>query len=138
VENFPFLQVLAVAVVYMIIGSIWHGPLFGKLWMSLAKVDASTMKSGSVPKAMALGFLNEIVMAGAIAAILQLALPVDLHAALLLGGTCWLGFSFTDAANRTIWEQAPVGLLGIAAGYALVKIFVAVYLFTSVPWFQIV
>lgn len=38
-----FLAVLVCAIVSMIVGSIWYGPLFGKAWMEIVGMDESMM-----------------------------------------------------------------------------------------------
>ena len=38
-----FLPVLVCAIVSIILGSLWYGPIFGKTWMRLMKVDADCM-----------------------------------------------------------------------------------------------
>jgi hypothetical protein len=37
--------VLACAVVSMIIGAVWYGPLFGKKWMEICKIDANDLEA---------------------------------------------------------------------------------------------
>ncbi len=121
----------------MCIGFLWHGPLFGKLWIKLVKLDATPPNTQQMQKAMLLGFLNEVVMAAGLAGLLIVTLSFDRTSALWTGVLAWVVFAWTDAANRTIWEQAPVALIGVSAGYALVKVLVGVTLFTTVPWFNL-
>lgn len=38
-----FLPVLVCAIISLILGSVWYGPLFGKLWMRTIKADPECM-----------------------------------------------------------------------------------------------
>ncbi len=38
-----FLPILVCAIISLILGSLWYGPIFGKAWMRLMKVDEDCM-----------------------------------------------------------------------------------------------
>ncbi len=45
--NIPI--ILAAAIIPMIVGSIWYGPLFGKAWMKAANMTEEKIRSGNMP-----------------------------------------------------------------------------------------
>ncbi len=47
-----FLPVLVCAIISMILGGIWYGPLFGKAWMRILKVDPECLNNPEKKKAM--------------------------------------------------------------------------------------
>ncbi len=103
--------VLVAGVAYMVIGALWYGPLFGKLWMRLAGVTPGNMKNGmTAPKAMAIGFISALVMAQVLAHEQFVwsqffGDSMGLCAfALQLAFWLWLGFIATTQLGSVLWE----------------------------------
>ncbi len=99
-----WLAVIACAVANMVIGSVWYGPLFGKLWLKSIGKTKDDLKNPA--PAMITSFIMSLIMAFSLAMLLK-ALGVDALAngiilALLVG----IGFVSTshftsDAFNST-------------------------------------
>tara|TARA_R110002096_G_scaffold174349_2_gene350080 strand:- start:1406 stop:1822 length:417 start_codon:yes stop_codon:yes gene_type:complete len=69
--NVNWLAVLAGAVIYMLVGGIWYGPIAGKAWMNEMGVTEEEIKaSGSPTAAMIKSFFAAIVMSIGLALIL--------------------------------------------------------------------
>ena len=58
--------VLGAAVAMMVIGALWYGPIFGRVWMKLMGYDRQSMKDMKLkpPAAMSLMFLAALLSAG--------------------------------------------------------------------------
>ncbi|HYU64967.1 MAG TPA: DUF1761 domain-containing protein, partial [Candidatus Paceibacterota bacterium] len=55
--------ILVAAVAQMVIGALWYGPLFGKMWMHLTHRTMDDMKGQSAGSAYAMGFVVALVSA---------------------------------------------------------------------------
>lgn len=104
------LSVLVAALVAFIIGFLFHGPLFGKLWMRLANIHPTGNEklSDMIPK-MAWNFLSNFVTAFVMAGILWMASTSPIIGALtwyrgaVVGVWLWLGFLVTSSSIEVIW-----------------------------------
>ncbi|MEX0299970.1 MAG: DUF1761 domain-containing protein [Kordiimonas sp.] len=69
--NVNWLAVLAGAVIYMLVGGVWYGPIAGKAWMDeMGMTEEEIRASGSPASAMAKSFVAAIVMSIGLALIL--------------------------------------------------------------------
>ncbi len=61
-----FLPVLVCTIIAMVLGSVWYGPLFGKTWMRLIKIDPSCMsdpvKKKEMQKKMMPAYLLQFIL----------------------------------------------------------------------------
>ena len=92
-----WLAVVACAVANMIIGSIWYGPLFGKLW--LRSIGKTKDDLNNPAPAMITSFIMSLIMAFGLALLLK-NLGVD---RLIIGVTLALlvGVGFVSASHFT-------------------------------------
>ncbi len=116
-----WLAVVAGAVANMIIGSIWYGPLFGKLWLSAIGKTKDDLKN-PVP-AMITSFIMSFIMALGLAMLLR-ALGIDNLAdgailALLVGIGFVSASHFTSDAFNGIKSVVTI-LYGLYATISLV------------------
>lgn len=114
--------VLAAAVSYMIIGSLWYGPLFGKQWMSLVGLTPESMKTMPLKawQAMIGGFITAFLFAFVLAHVAVMFAAVDAMGALQLGFWMWLGFVVTTQAGSFLWEGKSFRLLLINGSMSLI------------------
>lgn len=122
------LAVLAAAVVSMIIGFLWYGPLFGKQWMALSgiskeQMDASKMKG--MHQMYALTFIGTLLTSYVLAHAIFFAstyLEIEGLSAGLQGGFWnWLGFIAPVTLGMVLWENKPWKLWILNNGYYLVN-----------------
>jgi uncharacterized protein DUF1761 len=108
----------------MLVGSIWYAkPVFGKLWIKLAKLDEKKMEqnaSKDMPRIMALAlamsFLAAFVIAH-VAAISKVFYDVStLEAGLTTAFWLWIGISVTTVVVHDIFEQRPTKLTLLTVG----------------------
>lgn len=116
--------VLVAAIVNMAVGSIWYGPVFGKMWMSLTGLTKDSMKSMplSVAQAMGLGLVTALLMSYVLAYFAFVYGAVGASEALTLALLVWLGFFVTNTAGGFIWEGRPFKLFLLNAAQQLVSL----------------
>ncbi len=118
-----FLAVLA----SFIFGFLWYGPLFGKKWGALMKMDMKKKPKTSVMvKAMALNVLGTFLIAYVLSHNQQAWRPSTWGAGIdgsnamygFLGGFfTWLGFFIPMLLNTVAWEMRPWSLFALNAVY---------------------
>ncbi len=142
---FTALTALAGAVLSMIVGVIWYGPLFGKQW---AEVIGSKMPSGlskaemmAMQKAMIPTYLTNFVVSfaqyyalGFVAALLVITVGgLTVLGALMYGVFIWLGFIVPVLTVGALWsgksKRHSWMMFGLTAGYQLV-----VVLLSTLAW----
>ncbi len=105
-----FLAVIVAAVVNFIIGFLFHGPLFGKMWMKLANITPTGNEklSDMVPQ-MVKNFLVNVLFAYVLAVFYAFVSTSPLMGkpgactGLIVGFFVWLGFIFTSSSLDVIW-----------------------------------
>jgi hypothetical protein len=125
-----FLAILVAVVVNFIIGFLWYGPIFGKLWgkeMGFAadhKPDPKLFIRGMV--FMIIGnFLFAWVFAHNIAAWTYVPGMKELSAfsnAMNAGIFTWIGFYLPGHLGSTVWDKKSWTLFSINASYDLVAV----------------
>ena len=105
-----YLAVLVAAVVSMVLGAVWYGPLFGKKWSELMGWSSMTpeqtaeMKKAS-KKSYFWMFLSSLVMAYVTAWVMGVAGVTDFSGGLEVGFWLWLGFIATVSLGGVLWEK---------------------------------
>jgi hypothetical protein len=132
-----YLAIITSTIVFMVVGSIWYGPLFGRQWMKLVKMTPEVMKSisrGSVARSMTGALIVAFVTSFVLAVLIKTLLITTLSAALMLGFLVWLGFIATVLSHRVLFERSSVALYLINALQSLVAILLGVLIITAWPW----
>ncbi len=105
-----FLAVFVASLAAFIIGFLFHGPFFGKLWMKLANIHPTGNEklSDMIPQ-MLLNLLVNFVTAFVIAIIFSLVFTSSIMGAetwfrgAIMGIILWLGFLVTSSSIDVIW-----------------------------------
>ncbi len=129
-----FWAVLVSAVVYFVIGWVWHSPLmFGKVWekwlgfdkLSKKEKKAMMKKMGPV---MGVAFLTTLLAAYCLAYTVMSGMSfyhvAGVSAGLQAGFWTWLGFIVTTQLNGVLWEKKPFKIYLINISYYLVSFLV--------------
>lgn len=123
-----YLAVLVAAVASMVLGGLWYGPLFGKMWMAQmgwAPERAQEMKKGA-GKGYAVQFIGSLVMSFVLAHALVFAssyLAVSgVSAGLTAGFWNWLGFIAPVTLGSVLWERKSMKLWLLNNSYYLVSL----------------
>ncbi|MEK6918423.1 MAG: DUF1761 domain-containing protein [Nanoarchaeota archaeon] len=124
---FNLLGVLIAAVASIILGMVWYGPLFGKLWMKLSGIKMTDKqiqeaKKKGMTAQMIAAFLGNVVMAVAISVLFSALGVSSLGAAWALAVVLWVGFILTTTMSGVLWEGKSLSLYSLNNLYTLVHI----------------
>ena len=116
-----FLAVAAAAVATMVLGGIWYGPLFGRLWMSAHGYTPDRleeMKRG-MGKSYGLSFVCFLVMATVLAYLMLWIGAITVPGALWLAFVCWLGFAATIGLTAFLFSDRKPATWLVDVAYQL-------------------
>lgn len=124
------IAVLVAAILTMILGYIWYGPLFGKPWMRLMGFNMETMKAenngGKMAKMYIIMFIGALLMAYILAGVHIFASAYlnigGIDSGILAGFMSWLGFAAPVTVNYTLTTNKSWKLWLINGGYYLVSL----------------
>ncbi len=111
-----YLAVLIAALLYMLIGFAWYGPLLGKLWMKEVGLKKETMKKPK-PTFFLIPFAGAVVMSFVLANFISFAHVTTGAEGMIIGGWCGIGFSATALLATFHFEGRTKELFLIDAGY---------------------
>lgn len=116
--------VLVAAIVNMIVGTVWYGPVFGKTWRRLIGFTEESMKNMplTAPQAMFGGSITSLLMSYVLAHFAFIAGAVSASDAFELAFWIWLGFFFTTSASVFLWEGKSYQLFLFNAAEQLVAL----------------
>ena len=106
--NINYLAVLVAAAASFILGWIWYGPVFGKIWMELAGITPEKPSTAKMIGISSLGFVGSLLMSYVLAHALIFASAYTkmegAGAGLMVGFWNWLGFIAPVTAGAVLWE----------------------------------
>lgn len=118
--NVNWLAVLFAGLSSLVVGSIFYAkPVFGNMWMKLAKLDEKKMGNGasSIALALVMSLLTAFVIAH-VAAISRPFYEVSaLSAALTTAFWLWIGISLTTVVIHDAFEHRPKALTFLTVAY---------------------
>jgi hypothetical protein len=122
-----YLAIVASAILMMVIGYLWYGPLFGKRWTALLGLPSDAMSNARTTEAkisyLIMGLaalLMSFILAHAIIFANTYMQITGIVAGMLVGVMNWLGFVVPVSLGTVLWERKPWILWVINAGYYLV------------------
>jgi hypothetical protein len=126
--SFAIGPILAAGVAFMLVGSMWYGPLFGKTWMALSGYTME--KVAATPKnVMTRMYVGSLLAALGAAYVLSLIIEATLmttvSGGITLGIMTAIGFSCTAFASNYLFNQKPLRLFVIDCGYQIVCLAIA-------------
>ncbi len=121
--------VLVVAIVNMVIGFLWYGPIFGKQWAALMGRDKSSMEGKNMTTSYVLMMVGALVMAYVLAHAIIFGIAYTkiggIKGGMMGGFYYWLGFVAPVLLGSVLWDGKPWKLWAINAGYYLVVLLIA-------------
>lgn len=108
--------VLVAAIASMVIGGIWWGPLFGKMWARENGFDQlSPEQQQAMKKGMTWSYLQQLILsfieAWVIAYVLHKFNESGAVAGLCVGALLWLGFQFPLQYGQKLWSNKKFGII---------------------------
>jgi hypothetical protein len=119
-----FLAIVVAAIAAFIIGFLWHGPVFGKVWiklMGMTQKDIDQAKKQSMAPRIAGAFVQQLITAYVLA-IFIVGSGADAMLAVRVVFWIWLGFIATTLFNGVLWEKRSVNLYLFNIAYHLVAL----------------
>ena len=111
-----FIAVVVAAVAAFVIGFLFHGPLFGKVWMKLANIHPTGNEkfSDMIPQ-MFWNMVSNLVCAYVLAMFIFVTASFYGNVGNVVGGMgiafwAWLGFLVTSSSMEVIWMGRNVKL----------------------------
>jgi hypothetical protein len=132
-----YLAILVSGIVFMIVGTLWYGPFFGKSWMKLINMTPESMKGsskGSMARSMILVFIVALVTSFVLAVLLKTLLITTISGAIMLAFLLWLGFVATTMLHRVLFEKSSMNLYAINASQSLVAMLLGSLVLVAWPW----
>lgn len=130
-----WLPILGCILLAYVVGTLWHGPIFGKQWMAYNNMKAP--KKGEFKFTMMLpgliaSFFHMLLMTTVMGRTFQLIALASIWQAILIAVILWAAFLGLAFANSYAWEGKPFGYWCISAGYYLVMMVLsAIILFVT-------
>lgn len=116
--------VLAAVVAAIVLGTLWYGPLFGKMWMRIVGISMGEMTPAikrSMVRSYSILALATFVMSFVLAHALLFASELTEAEGVLAAATTaiwiWLGFVVPVTLGPVLWENRPWKYWFITAGY---------------------
>ena len=123
-----YLAVIIAAVLNLVLGMLWYGPVFGRYWKKLMGFTDESMKSMKMTpaKAMIGGLLSAFLMSYVLAHCIVFAgayfAVSGVSAGLMSGFWNWLGFVVPVSAGVVLWEGKPWKLWFLNVSFWLVAL----------------
>ncbi len=125
-----YLAVLVAAIVSMVLGFLWYGPIFGKQWiymMGWNEADCKgKQKQGMGVQTYVLMIVGSLVMAYVLAHSVIIGntyfQATGVHGGLMAGFWNWLGFVAPVMLGRVLWEGQSWKLWVLNNGYYLLSL----------------
>ncbi len=119
--------ILVCGIASMVLGSLWYGPVFGKLWVKLSGHSPQKDQGGHIHLYL-LSFLSALVMAYVLAHSIVFAesyMKVSGVSAGLQGGFYnWLGFVVPVTLSTVLWDGKPWKLWVLNSSYYLIQLLI--------------
>ena len=116
-----YFAVGAGAVILMVLGALWYGPLFTKPWLAaMGKSMEEIQAQGGMAAAYGLSFAGALVTSFVMALVISGSGADNVISGALTGALLWLGFVATSSLGSVVFEGRAVTLYMINNGYHLV------------------
>ncbi|MDD9987535.1 MAG: DUF1761 domain-containing protein [Spirochaetaceae bacterium] len=122
-----WLAVLVAAIVNMVVGFLWYGPLFSGLFLRLIGKREEDIEAS--PLVYPLGFVMGLVTTYVLAVIIGSAGVTTWWEGAVAGAVVWIAIGALTSANTILYEDRPVGLWLLFSSYQLVVLTIAGVLF---------
>jgi len=129
--NINYLAVLAAAAASYILGWIWFGPLFGKLWMRLEGITEMKPSFKDMEVTITGGIIGSLLMSFVLAHLILFAMAYSafMHydgilEGLLTGFWTWLGFIAPVTVGSVLYNKKPWSLWLLGNAYWLISLII--------------
>jgi len=117
-----YLAVIVAAVLQMVLGFLWYGPLFGKMWMGFMKITPSKVSQQVMVRTYVWTAVMSLITAYVLSLLVDYMGAKTAGTGLAAGFWPWLGFVVPVTAASLLYENRPFGLWVLNASYQLVSL----------------
>lgn len=122
-----YIAVLVAGIASLVLGMIWYAPkVFGGAWMRMSNITPEMVERGKrkMPLMAFTALVAGVIMAYVLSFFAIAWGVFDVVGAVELSFWTWLGFMAPVLLGSVLWEQRPVKLYVLNAGYWLVSLIV--------------
>jgi len=120
-----YFAVILCGIISLVIGGIWYGPVFSKLWMKQYNFTEEDLKKDFNPvRTFGLTVIGHILMALVLAYMISLTNANSIQDGIRISLSCWLGFIATSMFVNNLFARKSITLFFIDSGYQLVNMLV--------------
>ncbi len=109
--------VLVAAVVNMVVGFLWYGPLFSTVWLRLMDKRPEEIQGGDSPLTYLIPVVGAFVSATVLAMVLGLLRVFTLWGGAGWGAMLWFAFGGTGLLTTGVFEDRKAGLSWLFIAY---------------------
>lgn len=121
-----YFAVLISAALFMIVGMLWYGPLFGKPWMAaLGLSKEQIQKQGGAMKGIVLSLIAALLCSYVLAHIIDYAGATTAWTGMQTGFWVWLGFMAFQILSNGVYENRAMKVSALYISYQLLVLLVA-------------
>ena len=113
-----WLAVLVSAVLTFVLGGLWYGPLFGKVWMRASGMTEERARQGNPAKIFTLSFLLQLAAATSLAMFIG---TEGTSFGVFAGAMTGVFFVATAFGVVYLFEQRPLAHWAVNSGYHIVS-----------------
>lgn len=115
-----WLSFILAILIPMIVGSLWYGPLFGRIWMNMMNLTEERIKETLNPvKSYGGSFIGSIFTAYVLSLLINYTGFNTLSGGILIGFVVWIGFALPMGWQSVAWEDKGLGLYVLNQAYNL-------------------
>ena len=116
------LALIFAAAIRFVVGALWYSPVaFAPAWRHLVGIDEAQMKAG-LPRAIAVDLVGSFIMAFVLVHAVVYAGATSVWTGAAVGFFNWLGFVAVILLAQNVYEQRPLKLFAINAGFNLIAL----------------
>lgn len=130
------LAIVLCMVANTVVGMIWYGPLFGKIWMAgngMKMPEKGSVKFSDMLEPLITSWIGAAIMGAVLASLFAVLQPQGLVEAKMIATTIWLAFIASNILSNYAWSARPMSLRLVDVFYPLVliNIFAAILLYVG-------
>jgi hypothetical protein len=129
-SNLNYLAIIVSSVIYFILGAVWFGPLFGKLWLKLTGLSLTEEDKKSAPFMFAKTFILDFIITFSVAILVNLIQPITILSALKISLLIGVGFVVAPFFGNFMYAKRSIKLFFIEAGYHVFCITISAIILT--------
>ena len=122
VSNLNYLAIIVSSVIYFILGAVWFGPFFGKLWLKLIGLSLTEEDKKNAPFIFVKTFILDFIITFSVAILINLIQPTTILSALKISLLIGAGFVVAPFLGNFMYAKRSIKLFFIEAGYHVVCI----------------